>query len=645
MPQLLPDQVAICCQPENNDAKLERLRDLLEMINDPTFEYTEELVPRLMDVVTANVLRSLPDPPPSFEPDEDRPRLIPEWDHLEVVYELLYEILDASIPPRVIKQYITSTFCTQLLAILQSEDPRERVKVATTMHKIYAKFKSLRQHIRRSFIHILMQYVEYAPTGYPFGISELLEVLSSIIKGFATPLQSEHIELLTKTLLPLLKLSLRHYDQPLLLCMTSFVEKDPKLTSVMLDYLVKCWPKQSTAKQILYLNAIEEILETAPVESLPNETKTKLTHVVAKCLESDHFQVAERTLFLWNSSQLINYSIFNPSHTRVVLPILFPSLMVAFKEHWNITVRMLAHSVLEMYTKHDNMTYQICLSQYKKAHATVFYGSQTGTAQRFATSLAQQLGLDSAAPLESFKANAAPPQFLFIVCASYGSGGPPDNAQRFYDLLDRAKKTWPAHKGVQFAVFGCGNSLYMETFNGMAKFVDSKLAQLGARRFLDIVLGDASSDNLNTQYKEWETTILQRLGRLEAPALPQKSPIQQVATVDEAIFQLESIRSLSKTAVHIELTLPPSIASYNSAGTIVLYPRNAREVIQALARRLNYDLSQTAEPPHVTIDEALTNSVDLGVISQVLLAGLAPFATDASQASALHHLGAVQLRQ
>ncbi|RHZ41397.1 hypothetical protein DYB31_012961 [Aphanomyces astaci] len=299
----------------NVQMKYERMQVVLEAINQPAFAFDDADVPTYMHIVS--------------------------------VYTLLVHIVDAPIPPRVIKAHITPSFVSDLLGVIQSQDPRERVMVATVLHNIYAKFKSLRLHIHQQFVHVLMQYVEYGGMGYPYGIPDLLEVLSSIIRGFTTPLQPDHVTLLMKTLLPLAKHALVHYHQPLLLCITDFVAKAPTLSSAVVEYLLSHWPHQSTAKQILYLNALEEVLEITPVDCLPQPTKAKITAHLAKCIECVHFQVAERTLFLWNSTQLINHSIFNPRHTRQVLPILFPSLMAAFKTHWHATVRMLAHVSLK----------------------------------------------------------------------------------------------------------------------------------------------------------------------------------------------------------------------------------------------------------------------------------------------------------
>jgi len=63
------------------------------------------------------------------------------------------------------------------------------------------------------------------------GIAELLEILGSIINGFALPLKDEHKQFLLKVLLPLHKVkSLSVYHPQLAYCVVQFLEKDPNLT-------------------------------------------------------------------------------------------------------------------------------------------------------------------------------------------------------------------------------------------------------------------------------------------------------------------------------------------------------------------------------------------------------------------------------
>lgn len=63
------------------------------------------------------------------------------------------------------------------------------------------------------------------------GVAELLEILGSIINGFALPLKPEHRQFLGKVLLPLhTTKTLNQYQAQLAYCVVQFIEKDPDLT-------------------------------------------------------------------------------------------------------------------------------------------------------------------------------------------------------------------------------------------------------------------------------------------------------------------------------------------------------------------------------------------------------------------------------
>ncbi|CAN0268027.1 unnamed protein product [Discosporangium mesarthrocarpum] len=49
----------------------------------------------------------------------------------------------------------------------------------------------------------------------------------------------------------------------------------------------------------------------------------KLFHLLAQCLASQHFQVAERTLFLWNNEHLVNKGCFSRQYTHAILPVIY----------------------------------------------------------------------------------------------------------------------------------------------------------------------------------------------------------------------------------------------------------------------------------------------------------------------------------
>lgn len=117
----------------------------------------------------------------------------------------------------------------KLLELFDSEDPRERDFLKTTLHRIYGKFLNLRSYIRRSINNVFFQFI-YETERFN-GIAELLEILGSIINGFALPLKEEHKLFLTRVLIPLHKVkSLSMYHPQLAYCIVQFLEKDAALT-------------------------------------------------------------------------------------------------------------------------------------------------------------------------------------------------------------------------------------------------------------------------------------------------------------------------------------------------------------------------------------------------------------------------------
>ena len=126
----------------------------------------------------------------------------------------------------------------------------------------------------------------------------------------------------------------------------------------------------------------------------------------------------------------------------------------------------------------------------------VFYGSQTGTAEEFASRLAKEslrFGLKAlvADPEECDLAELTQlkeiPNSMAIFClATYGEGDPTDNLTEFYDWLSNTDTNM---SDVNYAVFGLGNKTY-EHYNKVGIAVDKMLEKLGATRVHELGLGD-----------------------------------------------------------------------------------------------------------------------------------------------------------
>merc|ERR1712000_703423 len=106
-------------------------------------------------------------------------------------------------------------------------------------------------------------------TGKHNGIGELLEILGSIINGFAIPLKAEHLQFLEKALIPLHKpRALSVYHPQLSYCISQYVEKDAETVGVIVTGLIRFWPWSCSSKQVLLLNELEEIMELCRGEQL-----------------------------------------------------------------------------------------------------------------------------------------------------------------------------------------------------------------------------------------------------------------------------------------------------------------------------------------------------------------------------------------
>ena len=128
-----------------------------------------------------------------MNPEEIEPVPDPAWPHLQPTYHLLLSfVVNVEDTAKVSKSYINRRFCSHLVQLFDSPDPRERDLLKTILHRVYSKFMGLRGHIRAELANVFCSFV--FETQRHNGIGEFLEVLGSIISGFLTPLKSEHGE-------------------------------------------------------------------------------------------------------------------------------------------------------------------------------------------------------------------------------------------------------------------------------------------------------------------------------------------------------------------------------------------------------------------------------------------------------------------
>ncbi|MQL89502.1 hypothetical protein Taro_022083 [Colocasia esculenta] len=373
---LLVSKLNLCCvifdfnDPSKNsvekDLKRQVLIDLVEYVSAGTAKFSEQAVAASCKMFATNLFRLFP---PSYrsgssggENDEDEPMFDPSWPHLQIVYELLLKfIASPSLDAKVAKKHVDHLFISRLLDLFDSEDPRERDCLKTILHRIYGKFMVHRPFIRKAVSNIFYRFV--FETERHNGIAELLEVLGSVISGFALPLKEEHKMFLWRTLIPLHKpRTVGLYLQQLTYCVMQFVEKEPKLASTVIRGLLKYWPVTNSQKEVMFLSEVEEVLEATNLVEF-QKIMVPLFRRIGCCLNSSHFQVAERALFLWNNDHIITLIAQN---RQVILPVIFPSLERNACSHWNQAVLNLTMNIKKMFQEMDEELFLTCQSKYEE---------------------------------------------------------------------------------------------------------------------------------------------------------------------------------------------------------------------------------------------------------------------------------------
>ncbi|UKK00054.2 protein phosphatase 2A regulatory subunit B [Theileria orientalis] len=332
------------------------LLEIIDYISTTRNCINERILQDVIDMLSSNVFRTLPQNPKKlhlYDAEEDEPTLEKSWPHLQIVYDVFLRVIVSNdVTSKMARNAIDKTFVLKLLDTLNSEDQRERDYLKTILHRIYGKIVPLRNFIRKAIENVFVHFVY--DTEVHHGITELLEILGSIINGFAIPLKEEHKLYLRKALAPLHRPnSLKTYYQPLSYCMIQYINKDRTLSATILKSILTYWPTANSQKEILFLYELEDVLSLTELPEF-NLVITPLMKRIKLCLCSMHFQVAERTLSMWNNERIVR--LFNMTK-NAIYPVLVPVLHENSNTHWNAAVRAGSFNICKLLSDSDPQLY------------------------------------------------------------------------------------------------------------------------------------------------------------------------------------------------------------------------------------------------------------------------------------------------
>ncbi|XP_049659744.1 S-adenosyl-L-methionine-dependent tRNA 4-demethylwyosine synthase TYW1-like [Accipiter gentilis] len=163
----------------------------------------------------------------------------------------------------------------------------------------------------------------------------------------------------------------------------------------------------------------------------------------------------------------------------------------------------------------------------------IFYGSQTGTAKRFAKGLAEAvislnlpvevISMGDYDPDDCLSEETTSRNICVFLVATYTDGQPTESAAWFCKWLEEAANDFRFGKtylkGLRYAVFGLGNSVYVDHYNTVGRNIDRWLWMLSASRIMTRAEGDCNvaqskHGSIEADFEAWKAKFLSRLQAL-----------------------------------------------------------------------------------------------------------------------------------
>lgn len=268
-------------------------------------------------------------------------------------------------------------------------------------------------------------------------------------------------------------------------------------------------------------------------------------------------------------------------------------------------------------------------------NCVVFYGSQTGTAEDYASRISKEghsrFGLKTmVADLEDYdfdNLDTFPADKLAVfVLATYGEGEPTDNAVEFYEFIGSEDINFSEGGAaddkplgnLKYVAFGLGNNTY-EHYNSMVRNVDKYLTKLGATRLGSAGEGDDGAGTMEEDFLAWKepmwAAVAEHMNLEEREAAYE--PVFEITEKDELtpeddtvylgepnknhlegkqkgpfnannpfiapiVESSEIFTAKDRNCLHMEISIAGSNLSYTTGDHIAVWPTNAGKEVDRI---------------------------------------------------------------
>ncbi|KAF1993777.1 cytochrome P450 reductase 2 [Amniculicola lignicola CBS 123094] len=251
--------------------------------------------------------------------------------------------------------------------------------------------------------------------------------------------------------------------------------------------------------------------------------------------------------------------------------------------------------------------------------AVIFWGSQSGTSERFAEALGRECGTRFGvhalvADLSDFDAESiaeiSKDKFAVFILSTYGEGDPSDNTAGLWDWIKKVKENSSAVRELRYLAFGLGNSNY-KYYNRVLDVVADAFDASGATALIPRQKADDANGGTEEDFQSWKDDVFalfRGMGYEEKSIKYQPSikiefgegqeakhtlPVhhQHSATCSTIVpLPIKNARELftagDRNCVHLELDLGHSDIGYKTGDHVGIWPSNPDQEVTRLLEAL-----------------------------------------------------------
>lgn len=216
----------------------------------------------------------------------------------------------------------------------------------------------------------------------------------------------------------------------------------------------------------------------------------------------------------------------------------------------------------------------------------VLYGSNMGTAKAIAyeiSEMASSYGIRSELSALDDAVNKLPTEGAVLIITSSYNGKPPKNARKFVQWLETLEQG--ELNGVQYAVFGCGDTNWANTYQEVSRFIDEQLVQKGASRFSPRGEADVSGD-IEEQLQVWKQTMwshaMEFFGLTQFEVNQNTLSIQYINNESQGIFPSNSMETVNRVLYRYRLNGNDQVILTTNNETFSYLPLNQTLILSEL---------------------------------------------------------------